>query len=91
MDPATRVLTMKYRVLIEQDEDGAFVAHVPAPPGCVSQGSSRNEVLANIREAIEGYLESLREHDEPIPRRSWKRSSRLPSEWRSRLLPAENW
>ena len=58
---------MKYRVLIEQDEDGAFVTHVPALPGCVSQGSSRDEVLANIREAIEGYLESLREHDEPIP------------------------
>jgi predicted RNase H-like HicB family nuclease len=58
---------MKYRVLIEQDEDGAFVPHVPALPGCVSQGSSRDEALANIREAIEGYLESLREHDEPIP------------------------
>ena len=58
---------MKYRVLIEQDEDGAFVAQVPSLPGCVSQGSSRNEALANIREAIEGYLESLRVHDEPIP------------------------
>jgi predicted RNase H-like HicB family nuclease len=58
---------MKYRVLIEQDEDGAFVAHVPALPGCISQGSSREEALANIREAMEGYLESLRDHDEPIP------------------------
>lgn len=58
---------MKYRVLIEQDEDGAFVAQVPALPGCVSQGSSRDEALANIRDAIEGYLESLRDHDEPIP------------------------
>lgn len=58
---------MKYRVLIEQDEEGAFVAQVPALPGCVSQGSSREEALINIREAIEGYLESLREHDEPIP------------------------
>ncbi len=58
---------MKYRVLIEQDEDGVFVAQVPALPGCVSQGSSRDEALANIREAIGGYLESLRAHDEPIP------------------------
>ena len=58
---------MKYRVLIEQDEDGAFVVQVPALPGCISQGSSRDEALANIREAIEGYLESLRAHDEPIP------------------------
>jgi predicted RNase H-like HicB family nuclease len=58
---------MKYRVLIEQDEDGMFVAHVPALPGCLSQGSSRDEALANVREAIGGYLESLRAHDEPIP------------------------
>jgi antitoxin HicB len=58
---------MKLRVLIEQDEDGVFVAHVPALPGCVSQGSSRDEALANIREAIAGYLESLRAHDEPLP------------------------
>jgi predicted RNase H-like HicB family nuclease len=58
---------MKYRVLIEQDEDGAFVAQVPALPGCVSQGASRDEALVNIREAIEAYLESLRDHDEPIP------------------------
>lgn len=58
---------MKYRVLIEPDEDGVFVASVPALPGCVSQGSSRDEALANIREAIGGYLESLRAHDEPIP------------------------
>jgi predicted RNase H-like HicB family nuclease len=58
---------MKYRVLIEQDEDGVFVAHVPALPGCLSQGSSRDEALANIRDAIAGYLESLRAHDEPIP------------------------
>lgn len=58
---------MKYRVLIEPDENGAFVAHAPALPGCVSQGSSRAEALANMREAIEGYLKSLREHDDPVP------------------------
>ena len=58
---------MKYRVLIEQDEDGVFVAQVPSLPGCISQGSTRREALANAREAIEAYLESLRKHDEPIP------------------------
>jgi predicted RNase H-like HicB family nuclease len=58
---------MKYRVLIEQDEDGVFVAQCPALPGCVSQGATRDEVVANIRDAILGYQESLREHDEPIP------------------------
>jgi predicted RNase H-like HicB family nuclease len=58
---------MKYRVLIEQDDDGFFVAEVPALPGCVSQGETRQETLANIREAIAGYLESLEHHQEPVP------------------------
>lgn len=58
---------MKYRVLIEQDEDGVFVAQVPALPGCVSQGTTRAEALSNVQEAIVVYLESLRAHDEPIP------------------------
>jgi predicted RNase H-like HicB family nuclease len=58
---------MKYRVLIEQDEDGVFVAEVPSLPGCITQGKSRAEALANVQEAIEGYLESLKAHDEPIP------------------------
>ena len=58
---------MKYRVLIEQDEDGVFVAEVPSLPGCISQGMTRAEAVTNIQEAIEAYLESLRAHDEPIP------------------------
>lgn len=58
---------MKYRVLIEQDEDGFFVAEVPALPGCISQGATRDEALANIREAIARYLASLEEHHDPIP------------------------
>jgi predicted RNase H-like HicB family nuclease len=62
-----REVTMRYRVVIEADEDGAFVAECPALPGCVSQGASRAEALVNIREAIRGYLESLEKHGEPIP------------------------
>lgn len=58
---------MQYRVLIEQDEDGVFVAEVPALPGCISQGASRNEAVANIKEAIAAYLESLQKHGEPVP------------------------
>jgi predicted RNase H-like HicB family nuclease len=58
---------MRYRVIVEQDEDGVFVAECPALPGCVSQGATRAEALANIRDAIAGYLESLRKHDEPVP------------------------
>lgn len=58
---------MRYRVLIEQDEDGVFVAECPSLPGCVSQGSTRAEALDNIKDAMSGFLESLRKHDEPIP------------------------
>ena len=58
---------MKFRVIIEQDEDGVFVARCPALPGCISQGATREEAQANIKEAITGYLESLKKHGEPIP------------------------
>lgn len=58
---------MKFRIIVEPDEDGVFVAAVPSLPGCVSQGSTREEALRNVREAIQGYLESLRERGEPIP------------------------
>jgi len=58
---------VKYRALIEQDEDGVFIAEVPALPGCVSQGNTRKEALWNIQEAITAYLESLKAHNEPIP------------------------
>jgi len=58
---------MRYRILIEQDEDGVFFAECPSLPGCVSQGRTRKEVLGNIKDAIKGYLESLKKHNEPIP------------------------
>ncbi len=60
-------LVMKYRVYLEPDEDGIFVATCPALPGCVSQGRTRMEATANIREAIEGYLKSLQKHGDPLP------------------------
>lgn len=53
---------MKFRVLIEPDEDGVFVAVVPSLLGCVSQGATRAEALANVREAIGLYLESHEAH-----------------------------
>ena len=58
---------MDFRVVIDQDEDGVFVAEVPALPGCVTQGTTRREAVANAQEAIASYLESLSERDEPIP------------------------
>jgi antitoxin HicB len=58
---------VRFRVLIEQDEDGVYVAEVPALPGCISQGRTRAEAIGNIKEAIAAYLESLQAHNEPVP------------------------
>jgi antitoxin HicB len=58
---------MKFRVLLQQDEDDVMVAEAPALPGCISQGARRDEALNNIREAIAGYLDSLKAHGDPIP------------------------
>ena len=57
----------KFRIIVQPGEDGVFVATVPSLPGCVSQGSTRDEALLDVREAIEGYVESLRTRNEPIP------------------------
>jgi len=58
---------VRYTVVLEQEQDAGYVASVPALPGCVSQGDSRDEALANIREAIELYLDDCRDAGEPIP------------------------
>ncbi len=58
---------MKFRILIEKDEDGIFTAECPVLPGCISQGKTRSEVLENIQDAIKGYLKSLKKHGDPIP------------------------
>ena len=58
---------MRYKILIEQDEDGVFVAECPSLPGCISQGKTHKEALDNIQAAIKGYLASLKKHNEPIP------------------------
>ena len=50
---------MKLHVRIEKDETGYFVAEVPALPGCLSQGKTREEAVTNIHEAIEGWLEVM--------------------------------
>lgn len=58
---------MTRQVLLYPGEDGYVVAEVPSLPGCVSQGTTREEALANVREAISLHEEVLRERGEPIP------------------------
>ena len=59
---------LEYTVILHQDEEyGGYWVEVPALPGCVSQGKSREEALNNIREAIGLHLECMREDGEEIP------------------------
>jgi predicted RNase H-like HicB family nuclease len=59
---------MKYRVILEPDlEAGGYIVSCPALPGCHSQGETREEALANIRDAIELVLASLKSRNLPIP------------------------
>ncbi len=57
---------MKFTVTFEQAEDGFIVASCPALLGCHSQGRTREEAITNIREAMRGYIASMRKHGEPI-------------------------
>lgn len=63
---------MRYTVVLEQEQDGGYVASAPALPGCVSQGGTRAEALANIREAIEVYLADCRDAGDPVPSEAGK-------------------
>jgi len=58
---------LRYRVIIEKDEDGILVAKVPDLPGCATEGKTRAELMKNVKEAIQAYIEALKEHGEPVP------------------------
>ena len=58
---------MKFTVIIEPQEEGGFTITVPALPGCISEGETKEEALNNIKEAIELYIELLKEDGKPIP------------------------
>ena len=60
---------IEYRIVLEPDpEDGGYVVHCPALPGCYSEGDTKDEAIENIREAIEAYIDSLKKDNLPIPR-----------------------
>ncbi|MGH7813328.1 MAG: type II toxin-antitoxin system HicB family antitoxin [Candidatus Binataceae bacterium] len=56
-----------FKIFLEPDETGGYVAVCPALPGCYSQGETVAEALANVKEAIELCIEDMRERGEPIP------------------------
>ena len=55
---------MKLKIVLEPSDEGGYTVFVPALPGCISEGDTREDALANIREAIELYLDS---GDEEVP------------------------
>jgi predicted RNase H-like HicB family nuclease len=59
---------MKYKVVLEPQEEGGYTVYVPSLPGCVSQGETTEEAMTNIKEAIEVYLDSLKARKIPMPR-----------------------
>lgn len=55
------------QAIIYPGEDGFWVAECPSLPGCISQGETRDQAIANIREAIEGYVLALQDDSLPVP------------------------
>jgi len=60
-------LELKYTVLIEANEEGGYTITVPSLPGCVTQGDTLEEAIKNVREAIAGYIETLKDLGKPNP------------------------
>jgi predicted RNase H-like HicB family nuclease len=58
---------VEYRVIIEKDEDGVLVARVPDLPGCATEGKTKQELMKNVKEAIQAYLEDLKANGDPVP------------------------
>jgi predicted RNase H-like HicB family nuclease len=63
------------QVLIYPGEDGFWVAECPTLPGCISQGTSREEAIQNAREAIQVYIAALEEDGLPVPEDSLEESA----------------
>ena len=55
------------QVIIYHGEDNYYIAECPSLPGCISQGKTREDVIKNIKEAIEGYILTLKEDNIPVP------------------------
>jgi predicted RNase H-like HicB family nuclease len=59
--------TLTYNVRIEPMEEGGYSVEVPALPGCITWGRTYEEAIAMGKDAIEGFVASLRKHNEPVP------------------------
>jgi predicted RNase H-like HicB family nuclease len=57
----------KYVYVIEKANDGSYSAYVPDLPGCTTSGDTADDVKSSIKDAVATYIDSLREHNEPVP------------------------
>jgi antitoxin HicB len=60
-------MTLSYRILLKKEPEGGYTVVVPSLPGCVTYGDTIEESITMAKEAIELYIESLKEHNEKIP------------------------
>lgn len=60
------------QVVIYQDEEGYWISECPSLPGCLSQGKTKEEAIANIKEAIAGYIAALEEDGLPVPEENFE-------------------
>ena len=58
---------MVYTVIVEKGRESGYIAYAPALKGCISQGETREQVMKNIKEAMEVYVEALLEDGLPVP------------------------
>ncbi|MBI4079148.1 MAG: type II toxin-antitoxin system HicB family antitoxin [Candidatus Levybacteria bacterium] len=58
---------LKYTTIFEPAEEGGYVVYVPALPGCVTEGDTLEEAVEMVKDAISGYITSLKKHHEPVP------------------------
>lgn len=59
--------TLTYRIMLNEEPEGGFTVSVPALPGCLTYGENLQHAMEMAREAIEGYIELLKEQGQPIP------------------------
>jgi len=80
------------QVILYPGEDGYWVIECPSLPGCISQGKTKDEAIANIREAIELYIETLVQNGQPVPEERFDALitsvpiTAEPAEWRQVIL-----
>lgn len=59
--------TYNFRIMLRKEPEGGYTAFVPSLPGCVTYGETIDEAIEMTKEAVELYIESLIDHNEPVP------------------------